>query len=237
MQAAGQAPAAFDVASIRPADDQARGGEGNSRSQILDAADGLTMRNVDLREMIQWAYHLQQYQVAGRGVLAGRRYDIRAKSAEPVPPDRLRLMLQDLLATRFHLKLHTEQKTQRAYELVVDRGGPRLPADKAGSLPPAYPKESLPRVVDGNFLFLNSTMPEFAAQLTELRGIDLPVIDRTGISGVYDITLKGAASALLQPDGPSLLTLIREQLGLRLAAAKDPIETLVIEDAKESTAN
>jgi len=187
--------------------------------------------------MIQWAYRLEQYRVVGQGVLSDRRYDIRAKSGEPVSADQLRRMMQDLLATRFNLKVHWEQKREPIYELVVAKGGPRLPADKAGTTSSAYAKESLPRVVDGSFVFLNTTMPEFAAQLAQLRGIDLPVMDRTGISGVYDITLKGAASALLQPDGPSILTLIHEQLGLKLVAAKDPIDVLVVDHAEEASGN
>jgi uncharacterized protein (TIGR03435 family) len=123
------------------------------------------------------------------------------------------------------------------YELVVAKGGPRLPKNKADTLPSSYPKESLPRVVDGSFVFGNVSMAEFAEQLTQLRGIDLPVIDRTGIQGVYDITLKSAARALLEPDGPSLLTLIQEQLGLRLVSTKDPVEVFVIDHAEKPSAN
>jgi uncharacterized protein (TIGR03435 family) len=80
-------------------------------------------------------------------------------------------------------------------------------------------------------------MVEFAKQLTELRGIDLPVVDRTGINGVYDITLKSAARAILEPDGPSLLTLINEQLGLKLVAAKDFIDVIVVDHVEAPTAN
>jgi uncharacterized protein (TIGR03435 family) len=230
-------PTTFEVASIRAVETQQSGGEGSSRSQIIDAADGLTMRNVDLREMVRWAYRLEDYQVLGRSELGDRRFDLRAKTADKVNADQLRLMLQDLLATRFRLKLHRQQKREAVYQLVVAKGGPRLPADKTDTLPAAYARESLPRVVDGGFVFLNTTLPEFAAKLSELRGIDLPVVDRTGISGVYDITLKGAASALLQPDGPSLLTLIREQLGLSLVSAKGPVEVVIIDHAEEPAPN
>ena len=63
------------------------------------------------------------------------------------------------------------------------------------------------------------------------------MIDRTGIPGVYDITLKSAASALLDPSGPSLFTLIQEQLGLRLVSAKDSIEVVVVDNAEQTSAN
>ena len=75
-------------------------------------------------------------------------------------------------------------------------------------------------------------MSDFAQQLTELRGIDPPLIDRTDILGVYDITFKSAASAMLDPAGPRLLTPIQEQL-VKLVPAKDLIELVVVDRAKE----
>ena len=130
----------FEVASIRPVAGGESGGEGGSRSQIETASDGLTMRNIDLSEMIQWAYKLQHYQLTGPSSLAGLRYDLRAKSSDHVAESTLRLMLQDLLATRFKLQLHREQKTTSVYELVVTKGGPKLPKDKSATLPPCLPK-------------------------------------------------------------------------------------------------
>jgi uncharacterized protein (TIGR03435 family) len=67
--------------------------------------------------------------------------------------------------------------------------------------------------------------------------IGQPVLDRTGIKGVYDITLKSAARAIVQPDGPSLFTLIQEQLGLKLIATKDMIPVLVVDHAEEPSPN
>ena len=226
-------PVAFEVASIRPAAMARTVGEGSSRSQIETAADGVTMRNIDLREMIEWAYGLEDYQVAGADSAQGERYDVRARAGERVSDSTLKRMVEDLLTTRFKLQIHREQKARPVYELLVGKGGPRLPNDKTSTLPPGYPRESLPRVVDGSFVFSNVSMGEFVRQLSEIRGIDLPVVDRTGIRGVYDITLKTAASAVLDPQGPSLLTLIEEQLGLKLVSAKDPIEVLVVDHAEK----
>jgi uncharacterized protein (TIGR03435 family) len=235
-QSSSKSPIAFEVASIRPAI-HGVGEEGSSRSEIESTADSLTMRNVDLREMVQWAYGLQNYQVLGTHMLEGLRYDIRARAGDRESVSTLRLMLQDLLATRFKVQLHREEKRTVVYELVVAKDGPRLPANKADTLPSSYLKESLPRVVDGSFVFTSVSITEFAQQLTQLRGIDLPVVDRTMIQGVYDITLKSAAKAILEPDGPSLLTLIQEQLGLKLVSAKDPIEVLTVDHAENPSAN
>lgn len=112
-------PVAFEAASVRPATNQESGGEGISRSQIQAGANSLTMRNIDLSEMIEWAYGLEHYQLTGPRILEGQRYDVRAKAGEHLAESTLKLMLQDLLATRFKLQLHREQKRTSVYELVA----------------------------------------------------------------------------------------------------------------------
>lgn len=117
------------------------------------------MRNIDLSEMIQWAYSLQHYQLIGPASLGGTRYDLRAKSDASVTDSALREMLQDLLVTRFKLQVHRERKKTYVYELVVAKGGPRLPEDKSATLSSSYPKESFPRVAEGNFTFRKCLSP------------------------------------------------------------------------------
>lgn len=226
---------AFDVASIRPSSIW-KAGEGSSRSKIEFAPNSLTMRNVDLNECVQWAYGVQSYRISGLHLNA-ERYDIFARAEGSVPVHQLETMLQDLLAKRFNLKLHQEPKMLGVYELVAAKGGPKLPAPKADDISPSHSSESLPRVEDGNFVFRDTSMPEFGEKLSQFREIDRPVVDRTGIKGVFDITLKGAASAMLQPDGPSIFTLIQEQLGLKFVSTKALIEVLVIDHAEKPSVN
>jgi uncharacterized protein (TIGR03435 family) len=233
---AGSHDIAFEVASIRPSSIWKAGGEGSSRSKIEFARNSLTMRNVDLNECVQWAYGVQSYRISGLHLNA-ERYDIFARAEGPVPVHQLEAMLQDLLAKRFNLRLHHEAKMTGVYELVAAKGGPKLPAPKADDISPSHSGESLPRVEDGNFVFHDTSMPEFADKLSQLREIDRPVVDHTNIKGVFDITLKGAASAMLQPDGPSLFTLVQEQLGLKFVSAKAPIDVLVVDHAEKPSLN
>jgi uncharacterized protein (TIGR03435 family) len=145
-------------------------------------------------------------------------------------------MLQQLLADRFKLTLHRSTKTLPVYALTIAKGGPRLPV--ANPDEGHHAVETLPRIQDGeSFFFPDSSMAEFAAKLSLLRGVDRPVLDQTGIEGFFDITLKGAAKAILQPDGPSLFTLIPEQLGLKLGATKGPVEMLFIDHAEQPSEN
>jgi uncharacterized protein (TIGR03435 family) len=100
------------------------------------------------------------------------------------------------LPKRFKLALHRGTKLLPVYELIVAKHGPKLPAPKAGGeLAPYHAVESLPRVENGSFVFQEASMTEFAENLSLLRGIERPVLDRTEIQGFYDITLRSAASA------------------------------------------
>jgi uncharacterized protein (TIGR03435 family) len=228
-------PAAFEAASVRPAVAGASGYEGTSRSKVEYTSSRLTMSNVDLIDCVKWAYDAREDQISGGNGLGGERYEILAKSAAPVPVSQLRIMLQALLAERFKLKVRRETKLLPVYELTVARRGVKLPAAKAADeVSPHHSAESLPRVDDGSFVFSETSMAEFAQKLSMLHGVERPVLDRTGIQGFYDITLKGAAAAVRQDDG-SLFGLIEDQLGLRLVPSKEPVETLVIEHAEKPT--
>ncbi len=147
-------------------------------------------------------------------------------------------MLQSLLAKRFNLAVHRETRMLPVYELVVAKGGPKLPPPNvAAAGPPIHSAESLPRVQNDSFLFSDAAMPEFARMLSQLRGIDLPVVDRTGITGNFDIVLKSAPSLAREGDTAGLFALIPAQLGLKLISAKAPLEVIVIDHAEKPSEN
>lgn len=147
-------------------------------------------------------------------------------------------MLRDLLAKRFQLALHRETRMFPVYEMVAARGGPKLPApNPTPATPRAHAAESLPRIQNGSFVFSDVSMPEFAEMLTQFRGIDLPVVDRTGINGTFDIALRSAPDAAREADTAALFTILEEQLGLKLAPAKAPMPVIVIDRATSPSAN
>ena len=98
---------AFDVASIKPSDPA-------DRRMRVDAMAGgkLTGRSVSLSWLVQFAYHLESYQLSGGpGWMSTSRYDVTARAQDPnANRDQIRQMTQTLLADRFALKLHTESK-------------------------------------------------------------------------------------------------------------------------------
>lgn len=229
-------PAAFDVASIRPAATGA-GREGGNRSRIEHSPTSLTMLNVGLNECVQWAYDVPPFQVSATH-LAGDSFDIRAKTETPASVRQLRMMLRDLLANRFKLTVHRESRMLPVYELVVAKGGSKLPPANGGATHPfVHSTESLPRVQNDSFVFADASLAEFAQMLSKLRGIDLPVVDHTGIAGNFDIVLTSAPSAARDADSAALLDIVQEQLGLKLVSAKAPIDVVVVDHAEKPSGN
>jgi bla regulator protein blaR1 len=226
-------PLAFDVASVKPGAAPVSA-EGGNRNRIEYTANSLTMRHVALIDCVQWAYGIAYFQLSGAH-LPSDAYDIFAKTERPVTVAQLRLMLQDLLAKRFKLTLHRQTQMLPVYELVVAKGGPKLP--KPNSDTSLHAAESLPRIRNDSFVFTGVSMPQFAAMLMQLNGVDLPVVDHTGIQGTFDLALKGAPGAAREGDGLTLFGIVEEQLGLKLASSKAPIEVIVIDHAEPPTLN
>ena len=191
-------------------------------------------------------------------------YMIIAKSDRPLTRDVMEgPMLQELLTDRFKLKIHRASKMGPAYALTVEKGRPKL--RQSTCTPPAFGPGAAPLppgttpcplggpVRKGTMLALDRyalTLSEFCIFLP----MDRPVIDRTGIQGVFDFHIDFApddTSPFFQsrlqalPDtgasdpsgGPSIFTALREQLGLKLDPVQAPREFLMIDSIERPSAN
>jgi len=221
------APRTFEVASIKPNPS----GEMSSRSGTR-AGGRYIGSNMTLKGLIMQAYGLQHFQViGGPGWSETDRYDINAKGEENVPESQIFLMLQSLLAERFKLKVHRETKESGIYFLVVGKNGVKLQA-AAGT-------GSSFSVGNRKITAQGASMDDFTHALTMQLG--QPVVDKTGVTGKYDLTLSWAPDAAAGTAGgdaaPSIYTVIQEQLGLRLEPGKGPVEVLVIDSAEKPTSD
>lgn len=219
---------AFDVASIKPGAVARGGGEGSRREHIDASPTGVTFYNTSLSSCIQWAYDVRSYQVYGPDWLVQDRFDIVAKNQQSATKEKQRLMVQSLLADRFHLRLRRETRTLPYFALVARRNGVKLIHSDADH---DYPTQ----IVDGSFVFQHVTMPEFAERLSGLAAIDRPVLDNTRIEGSFDITLKSAARQMLED--PSSIFAAVEKVGLELESRKGPFDVLVVDHADRPTPN
>jgi len=216
-----QPPLAFETASVKP---NKSGDE--ERFTRVDPGGGLTVVNMQLRELITWAYQIQSFQLeGGPGWIASDRFDILAKPEREVPStgeqDPRRMMLRTLLADRFKLVMHKETKELPIFELVLARQGGKLgpqlrpaavdcaaraAAARAGTPPPSSgpPGPGFcgttmnPVSVRGG----GATMAMLASLLE--RAAKRLVIDRTGLKGNWDLEVNYTPDRSQLPPGVEL---------------------------------
>jgi uncharacterized protein (TIGR03435 family) len=232
------APPVFDVASVRVSERLAGPDENN---RIVFEPAGFTGRNVTLRRCLAEAYRLQLSQVVGPAWLDRSEYDIDAKASGPAGKDQLALMLRTLLAERFKLVQHTETKELRVYELVVDKGGPRIRAVDEGGVPGVgggfHFHGDLHRFADLLAVQLSIAGSDDPTRPGRASGPPVPVLDKTGLAGVYDFAVD------IRPEpGSDIFALwqrtLQEKMGLRLESRRASVKALVVDNAEKiPTAN
>jgi uncharacterized protein (TIGR03435 family) len=215
------------------------GGERRGRENIQVSPGTVTMRNVNLKSCIRWAYHVTEYQVAGPGWLDSDRYEIVGKAAGPATEEQLRLMMQVLLQERFKLAVHRQIKELSAYVLVVGKGGLNVQESKTEG----------ETVIEPNQKQLSVTVQRApVSQLAEMLGnvLRAPIVDQTGLKGRYDVTLnvaKYAADMAAQgksiDNGPmdpfALISMIlQDEFGLKLEAKKMPLDMVIVDHAEKA---
>ncbi len=218
----------FDVVSIKPSPFT---GSGAVAIRAQSTPGTVTLTGIKPKDLIARAYSLKPYQIVGADWLDEEYYDIVAKSVRPVPDSEQRLMLQSMLASRFELTAHVETKELPCYELVVRKGGLKIrPVIAGDALPPRYFPNNASTAIRAKAISMR-----YLADLLTPKA-DRPVLDRTGVSGVFDIDLKWASNSDTDA-GPTIFTAIQEQLGLKLESAKVPADVLVIDHVEKPSEN
>jgi uncharacterized protein (TIGR03435 family) len=247
----------FEVTSVKP-----------NRSGALNVGIDVpgtrrfTVTNASLREIIRFAHDLDDARlVGGPDWIRSERFDIVATAERDIPtwtpdgpPAALLSMVRALLAERFHLETHSETRELPVYALVLGRAdqklGPRASvstvdcaASRAEQRPALSPGEAPAcgmRIGPGQMLLGGVPMSRFATVLAPFA--QRLVIDRTGLTGAYNLQLSwtpqgprlpppDGAPPLppVDPNGASLFTAIQEQLGLKLEPSRAPVEVVVID--------
>jgi uncharacterized protein (TIGR03435 family) len=187
------------------------------------------------KSLIEFAFGIKSFQLeGGPGWLDGNNYDFVATTgdATPLTTQTLEPYLQSLLSERFHLVYHRQEKEFSVYALMTAKGGPKLtPAtgDTKDSGTDSHGNNGITHMTGTSI-----TMAGFASYLANQ--LDRPVIDRTGVQGRYDVKLDWSRSET-DTTVPSIFSALQEQLGLRLEAAKGPVEILVVDSVDPPTPN
>ena len=214
----------FEVASVRPAPPDA---DPHAGSWSLPGTGRFVANNVSLALLLQLAYGVDDSQIANKpGWLETSLYTVAAEPEDGIrlTRDELRPRLQNLLHERFHLAAHTETRLIHGYALVVAKGGPHLTPTKAEHFP-GWRISVNPS--SGDMRGENWSMPQLAKYLTPAAGF--PVVDRTGITGSYDISFRYAPNSDTDGALPSLSEALKQATGLLLKPQKVPVEILVID--------
>lgn len=246
---------------------------GNNRGNL--SSGRLAVPCVSIRALIRAAYGVFDANgqmlarpinvVGGPGWLDSDLYELDAKAEGAASVDQtVGRMLQAFLEDRCKLKVHREAHETAVYALTVAKGGSKLKESAPDSCAPldlSHPPTD-DRVVPCGFPSMQGkngniiadgrgmTMAEFAARL--LGRVDRPVVDKTGLTGRYDIHLEysmidagsvrlnGADGGMPLPpdsDGASIFSAVQSQLGLRLASDKAPIDVIVVDSIERPSEN
>ena len=199
----------------------------------------LSMRNVPMKIMIAMAYHVRPDAVTGGpGWMESDRFDVVAKALQTTSPDELRLMLRTLLAERFKLAIHTDQKMLPAYALLLAKTGPKLQTSEAGLLTDQRCGPGEGAADQKHVACQHMTMAVLADTLQEIapRDLAVPVVDQTGLPGSYNFKLdwtpavRAAPGTVAEaPASPTLFEAVETQLGLKLESKKLPLPIIVVD--------
>ncbi len=236
-QPAAQAPE-ISVVSIKPTDPAINAM--NNRA----TPGRFSFTGYSLMSLIETAYSLKEYQILDApGWLTSERWTLEGELTQPVRIFQHLQSLQPVLAARFSLKIRHETRTMPIYSLVVAKGGskltPALQDDKAGWM--RYGNQ-----IVGHKYDIRMLAPNLSGNL------NMPVVDKTGVTGLYDIDLKWTPDPARpefgdvrnpadlpapDPNRPEIFTAIKEQLGLELKAEKGPVDVIVIDHVERPTPN
>lgn len=233
---------AFEVATIKPSKPDAIGKGFRVNGRMF------TTINTSVSDLMTFAYGLHARQITGGPPwLETEKYDLEAKpEGQGQPNDRQwKGMVQKLLAERWKLAFHRDQKELAAYVIVVGKTGSKL--TKSDGDPNGLPGLFFRGL--GALSVRNGNMTDFASVM-QSTALDRPVLDRTGLTGRFDFSLNwtpdetqfGGLGVRVPPPSdtataPDLFTAIQDQLGLKLESQKAPVDVLVVDHVEKPSDN
>ncbi|HEY3743566.1 MAG TPA: TIGR03435 family protein [Bryobacteraceae bacterium] len=251
--AGAQTPLEFEVASIKAAPSRGLGARGSCHGvdSVYSAEDQLhsdipalgrcRITDARLSHLIGIAYGvtMQVLDTGSDWIQRGDlRFDVEAKAENPAAATKQQLltMLQNLLVERFQMKFHYVTKEEPGFALVVAKNGPKLEPSKSDEAKVAFlgPNgEELPKPISRAIVLkARKCSMSTLKDLIEFAGNVGQGVDKTGLSGVYDFTLKWN-----EVEGPSIGTALKEQLGLQLRAEKVQVARFVLDSARKPGSN
>ena len=225
----------FEVASIHPRES---GRDEPSNRQMLPGGHFVATATT-VRALIRIAFGTDDNRIYGApSWIDNETFDINAITTDHVEvkePKQFQRLILSLLEDRFQFKFHREQKEVPVYwlELVKPgRPGPNLKPSAADAQPSMSTNSNGAKTV---MKASKMSLADIAAALR--RQADRPVEDHTSLTGFFDFQIEWAPDETPDSADPSLFSVLKEQLGLKLRPAKGNAETIIIDQIAHPSAN
>ena len=236
----------FDVATIKPSTPRRPGKGFGFRGRHF------VTFNTNVNDLVAFAYRMHVKQIVGAPDWFGTDlFDIDGVPDVEGQPSlkQMGMMVQKLLADRFKLTFHHDQRELSVYIITVAPGGPKMTKTSAGP----NDQQGFGFRALGDLHVRNMNIKEFASWM-QSGVMDKPVVDQTGLTDKYDFALKwtpddsqfaqfrgtGAVPTPPADDAnapPSLYTAVQEQIGLKIGPGKAQDDVIVIDHVDKPTAN
>ncbi len=225
----GQASTEFEVATIRPTNPSATGATFNVSGRRI------SIHNQTVVRLLMYAYDVNETRIEGAPAWCGSEHfdiDGALETGSAESRKQVQKVVQALLAERFALKLHHEQRPMQAFVLRVASGGAKLtPSTDAQAKPDQQ----------GGMGEMRATAMTIEGLTAGLKyAVGRPVVDETGLKGRYDFVLRWTPDGRATDDPaapPPLPTALKEQLGLKLDSERRPVDVVVVDSVQPPSAN
>jgi uncharacterized protein (TIGR03435 family) len=228
----------FEVATIKPSPDEPRNkGIGTNGRRL----SGINQSVID---MLTFAYEIHRHQVVGAPSWTDSAlFDFVGQpgGSGPITGQQWRAMVRTMLMDRFQLALHRETRELPVFALQSANGSSKLKPSNAD--PSGLPVFG----VGSGFITATNVGMADLSHIFQEGLLDRPVVDRTGIPGKFDFTLRWTPSefergqrppAQSRPDDPPpLFQAIQEQLGLKLQSSRTAVDVIVIDHVYQPSPN
>ena len=225
----------WDVATVKPSNPD------NTRGQHIQfTGRHVLLLDTTLEQFLLLGYGVQKSQLAGEpDWMKTERWDVDGVPDAAGKPSlrQLEILMQKILAERFGLQLHHEQREMPVFALTVAKNGPKMIADTSD--PNGWFDQQNGETNGRHVEVLKNASIADLALILQFH-VDRPVVDQTGLKGRYDLKLQWTMdeAQTSTPDAPpGLFTAIQDQIGLKLERLKAPADTLVIDKVERPGAN
>jgi uncharacterized protein (TIGR03435 family) len=200
------------------------------------------VRQATLVDLISLAYDIDNDKIlGGPSWLDIKRFDVSARALAGSNPEQAKLMLQTLLAQRFSLKVHKDSKELPGFVLSAGSGKTKMKPAADAAAPPncqGQPQTPSPDTVPQQVVDCRSmSVDDLARIIVNMANASGKALDKTGLEGKWDFTIKWTPPGLLAragADGISIFDAVDKQLGLKLERGKVPQPVIFVDSVNEA---